>query len=426
MEEKQKNMIPNDKIKSNKNPNVPNLRFPYFTSLWQKNKFGDLLILLKNSTLSRSELNYNNGKIKNIHYGDILIKFNDYILSDSKIIPYVNNGSIPNNYSKLLLKNGDIIIADTAEDNTVGKATEIIFNDKSLIISGLHTITCRPMKNTFASKYLGYYLNSPSFHNQLLPLIQGIKVSSISKSQIVDTQIAYPNIKEQQKIAEILSLIDQRIETQSKIIEKIKLFKNIISDHLLYSNQLSEFINLSYYATLKNGYTFKSSEYDSNGIYNVITIANVTGERYIDIVGCNKINAIPQDIQEHQQLKNNNILISLTGNVGRVSLCNKNNCLLNQRVGVLEIKNDNYNEFIFQCLSNKHFEKTMILKGQGVAQLNISKKDVENFKIPKISLDKLNQICNILNFLDKKIAIEKEIYNDYHQMKKYLLLNMFI
>ena len=80
MEEKQKNMIPNDKIKSNKNPNVPNLRFPYFTSLWQKNKFGDLLILLKNSTLSRAELNYNNGKIKNIHYGDILIKFNDCIL----------------------------------------------------------------------------------------------------------------------------------------------------------------------------------------------------------------------------------------------------------------------------------------------------------------------------------------------------------
>ena len=176
------------------------MRFPYFTSLWQKNKFGDLLILLKNSTLSRAELNYNNGKIKNIHYGDILIKFNDCILSDLKIIPYVNNGSIPNNYSKLLLKNGDIIIADTAEDNTVGKATEIIFNDKSLIISGLHTIPCRPIKNTFASKYLGYYLNSLSFHNQLLPLIQGIKVSSISKSQIVDTQIAYHNIKEQQKI----------------------------------------------------------------------------------------------------------------------------------------------------------------------------------------------------------------------------------
>ena len=205
------------------------MRFPYFTSLWQKNKFGDLLILLKNSTLSRSELNYNNGKIKNIHYGDILIKFNDCILSDSKIIPYINNGSIPNNYSKLLLNNGDIIIADTAEDNIVGKAVEIIFNDKSLIISGLHTIPCRPIKNTFASKYLGYYLNSPSFHNQLLPLIQGIKVSSISKSQIVDTQIAYPNIKEQQKIANFLSLIDQRIETQSKIIKKTKSLKKIIS-----------------------------------------------------------------------------------------------------------------------------------------------------------------------------------------------------
>ena len=197
------------------------MRFPNFNSALQKNKFGNLLTLLKNNTLSRAELNYENGKIKNIHYGDVLIKFNDFVLSDSKIIPYINDDSIPHNYADLLLKTGDLIIADTAEDYTVGKATELIFNDQSLIISGLHTIPCRPINNIFGSKYLGYYINSPSFHNQLLPLIQGIKVSSISKSQIVDTFISYPKIDEQCKITEFLTLIDQRIDTQSKIIEDL-------------------------------------------------------------------------------------------------------------------------------------------------------------------------------------------------------------
>ena len=208
--------------KQNK-PNVPNLRFSNFNYAWQKNKFKNLLSLLKNNTLSRAELNYENGKVKDIHYGDVLIKFSDFVLSDSKIIPYINNESIPHNHTELLLKTGDLIIADTAEDYTVGKATELIFNDQSQIISGLHTIPCRPIPNTFVPKYLGYFINSPSFHNQLLPLIQGIKVSSISKSQIAETNISYPEKKEQSKIVDFLTLIDQRIDTQSKIIEDLNL-----------------------------------------------------------------------------------------------------------------------------------------------------------------------------------------------------------
>ena len=354
------------------------------------------------------------GKNQYIRITDIDDETSQY-LEGQKVSPSV----IDENY---IVNENDILFARTGA--STGKT--YLYNKKD----GLLYFAGFLIRANVKDKFSAYFIYQQTKTKRYKKWIQTMSVRSgqpgINAKEYQLFKVFYPTKCIQDKISKFLSLIDQRIETQSKIIEKIKLFKNIISDHLLYSNQLSEFINLSYYATLKNGYTFKSSEYDSNGIYNVITIANVTGERYIDIVGCNKINAIPQDIQEHQQLKNNNILISLTGNVGRVSLCNKNNCLLNQRVGVLEIKNDNYNEFIFQCLSNKHFEKTMILKGQGVAQLNISKKDVENFKIPKISLDKLNQICNILNFLDKKIAIEKEIYNDYHQMKKYLLLNMFI
>ena len=402
------------------------MRFLNFTDEWYKSNFKNVLQMLKNNTLSRSELNYINGIVKNIHYGDVLIKFGSYIKSDSHLIPFINYENTPKKYKESLLKNGDIIIADTAEDETVGKATEIIMNDNSLILSGLHTIPCRPIQNKFASKYLGYYINSPSFHRQLLPLIQGIKVSSISKTQICETYISYPNQKEQSKITNFFTLIDQRLETQSKIIKELKSYKDIVCDKLLYSDKSIRYDKLSSFATLKNGYAFKSSAYETNGIFNIITIANVSGERYINTENCNKVNYLPTDIQRHQQLKNNDILISLTGNVGRVSMCNQNNCVLNQRVGLLEIKDGNLIEYIYQCLANKHFEKEMTSKGQGAAQLNIGKDDIENYKIPIYQKEKRNKICFLLKSLDKKIAIEEKILNDYHLMKKYLLSNMFI
>ena len=392
------------------------MRFPYFTSLWQKNKFGDLLILLKNSTLSRSELNYNNGKIKNIHYGDILIKFNDYILSDSKIIPYVNNGSIPNNYSKLLLKNGDIIIADTAEDNTVGKATEIIFNDKSLIISGLHTITCRPMKNTFASKYLGYYLNSPSFHNQLLPLIQGIKVSSISKSQIVDTQIAYPNIKEQQKIAEILSLIDQRIETQSKIIEDLeyqikwiryKIFRNLNN---VPNHRLSEFLS-------------EYSEKNSNNAFTPVAVGKHGIRKRNEIY--NK--ELSSDYSKNKVIRQNTLVIGMGSTQIDIGvLSNKETLCVSPAYTTYKINNINasyLNElliFLNPLLSKKYM---IISARQGKS---VNKKELLTYKIFVHSNEIQIKIEKLFNLLRFRIQKEKDILELYKKQKAYLLKNMFI
>lgn len=98
-----------------------------------------------------------------------------------------------------------------------------------------------------------------------------------------------------------------------------------ISTQLLYGGSLKDTISLAELGTLKNGYAFKSSTYCENGNYSIITIANVTGDRYVS-ADCNRVLDQPCDIQEHQVLKENDILISLTGNVGRVSL-NKGTCM---------------------------------------------------------------------------------------------------
>ena len=107
------------------------------------------------------------------------------VLNVSKTdLPYIDSNKVTGYNPVLLAKDGDIIIADTAEDETVCKATELYNIGNAKVVSGLHTMWCRPKNDIFAPKFLGYYINSPMFHHQIIPLIQGIKVSSVSKNAI--------------------------------------------------------------------------------------------------------------------------------------------------------------------------------------------------------------------------------------------------
>ena len=165
--------------------------------VWEQRKLRDILISLQNNTLSRADLSDEAGVAKNIHYGDVLIKFGE-VLDVSKVqLPMISDESVLTRYKASFLQNGDVIVADTAEDTTVGKCSEIAGLNNEIVLSGLHTIPYRPVEK-FASGYLGYYLNSSAYHNQLIPLMQGIKVTSISKSAMQDTDIIYPKSKEEQ------------------------------------------------------------------------------------------------------------------------------------------------------------------------------------------------------------------------------------
>ena len=156
------------------------------------------------------------------HYGDILIKFGAMIDVLNANVPYVNENLNCEKYA--MLTDGDIVIADTAEDDTVGKTVEIINKNGKKTISGLHTIACHP-KEKFASKYLGYFMNSNEYHNQLRPYMQGIKVTSISKSNIALTNILIPCFDEQQKIAECLTVIDDVINNYKETLTAWKELK---------------------------------------------------------------------------------------------------------------------------------------------------------------------------------------------------------
>ena len=165
---------------------------------------------IPNNTLSRAELNYESGSVRNIHYGDILIKYGSVVDVQNDEIPFAT-GKSSDDFKGALLQDGDIIIADTAEDETTGKACEIGNSQGLDVVSGLHTMVCRP-RNKMALGYLGYYLNSDAYHHQLLPLMQGIKVLSLSRTNVQKTMVCYPKSKaEQQLIADCFRNLDHLI-----------------------------------------------------------------------------------------------------------------------------------------------------------------------------------------------------------------------
>jgi type I restriction enzyme S subunit len=165
---------------------------------------------ISNNTLSRAELNYEGGEVQSVHYGDVLIKYSAFIDAQHDEIPFITGGT-KEKYRAQLLQDGDIIFADTAEDETAGKAAEIGDLMGKMVVSGLHTIVCRPYERK-AKYYLGYYLNSESFHRQLLPLMQGIKVLSLSRANLSNTIIKYPVSEvEQAQIGNFFRQLDNLI-----------------------------------------------------------------------------------------------------------------------------------------------------------------------------------------------------------------------
>lgn len=183
-------------------------RLPGFSGEWKKAKLGDATIFLSTNSFSREQLNSVKGNVLNIHYGDVLVRYSSVLDASKEDIPYINEQI---EYSpKDYVNSGDVIMADTAEDEMVGRCCEVINIDNIKVVSGLHTILIHPIIK-FAPKYLGYYLNSERYHKQIISIMQGIKVYSITKDALKNTIIDIPNIEEQAAIANILSLCDNEI-----------------------------------------------------------------------------------------------------------------------------------------------------------------------------------------------------------------------
>ena len=209
----------------------PEIRFAGFTDPWEQRKLGEELGFLRNNTLSRAELSDSEGTVFDIHYGDVLIKYGSVLDAEKVDVPRIANDAVANRQTCDCLQDGDVIIADTAEDSAVGKCTELCNSTGKKVFSGLHTMPLRPMRK-YASGYLGHYLNSPAFHDQLLPLMQGIKVISVSRSAIEDMTMSVPSVAEQASIGAFFDRLDSLITLHQRKLELLRNIKKSMLDKM--------------------------------------------------------------------------------------------------------------------------------------------------------------------------------------------------
>ena len=407
-----------EKIKGSKNLNVPHLRFPEFTEEWRSHFLTDFMSF-KNG-MNPDAKRFGRGT-KFISVMDILN--NQFICYDNiRASVEVMDGDIDTygvNYGDILFQRS----SETLED--VGQAN-VYLDSKPAIFGGF--VIRGKSKGNYNPLFFRYLLASPTARKRIIVKGAGAQHFNIGQDGLSKVSLDIPCMQEQKKIGELLQCIDARIATQNKIIEDLKKLKSAISKHLFARKDLLETtICLSNIATLKNGYAFQSGKYNALGKWKILTITNVSGERYINDEDYNCIINLPNDIQDHQVLKEGDILISLTGNVGRVSLCKDGDYLLNQRVGLLQLAKNVNQEFLYQILSSQRFENSMIACGQGAAQMNIGKGDVESYVLPYSSnVNNILLVAKILHSYDEYIINEQRKLTLLTMQKQYFLAQMFI
>ena len=247
--------------------------------------------------------------------------------------------------------------------------------------------------------------------------------------------------KKQDLIADFLFKIDSLINNYKKIIKTynsmldtayaqyFELYK--INDELIYSKELKKNIpskwkvgKIKDFADVLSGYAFKTSEYVKNGKHKLYTIKNVQDGKIITKVD-NYINEISKAVPEYCKLKKGDMLLSLTGNVGRVAIVFEDNALLNQRVGLIMPKNTDNRGYIYSVFNSIRMKNTLVNISTGTSQKNLSPIDTQNLYMIIPDQDTLNKYNEYANYIFDQITDLNYEINNLETLKEYIVPLIF-
>ena len=383
--------------------NVPNLRFPEFQGEWEKRTLGDA------SEFSKERVNTQN------------LSSDNYVATENMLQDYqgiIEASSVPTNTNVIKFNKCDVLLSNIrpylkkvwfADKNGGCSADVFVFKALS---------ACIP-------DFLHYIIANDRFINFAMSGAKGVKMPRGDKEQMKTYEIGLPSIEEQKKIAKLLSLLDERIATQNKIIEDLKKLKSAISK-LLFAQKSNGWNRLdTLFSKGKAGGTPTSTNKEYyNGEIPFLSINDITKQgKY---VRCTE-NYLSQSGLENSSawvVPKYSLIMSMYASVGLVTI-NEMPLATSQAMFAMQLKDKNLLDYLYYYLSYfkyRHIHKYL----ETGTQSNINADIVRGIMIPTYGYRHNIEIASTLQGVDAKIGNELSVLEQLHRQKNYFLSQMFI
>ena len=395
--------------------NVPNLRFKEFEGEWEELGLSELLDF-KNGLNPKPD-KFGKG-IKFISVMDIL---NNAVITYDCIKASVD--VTEKELSDFSVEKGDILFqrsSETLED--VGRAN-VYMDDKTAVFGGF--VIRGKKKGEYDPQYFNYLLRSPFARKRIIPMGAGAQHFNIGQEGLSKVKLHFANIEEQKKIGKMLSLLDERIATQNKIIEDLKKLKSAIIDYAINSLD-SGFVKFgSLYEMAGEGGTPTTSNasFYYNGKIPFIKIDDLKqkylteNKDFITELGLQKSSA--------WLVPTHSILFSNGATIGEISITTYPVCTKQGILGIVPKQNIDV-EFLYYFMSSSYFKKAVSRIVTEGTMKTAYLKDINNILFPIPTKEKQQEIAKMPSALNSKIDFEQSILKLFCSQKQYLLRQMFI
>ena len=395
------------------------MRFSEFHGEWEKCKVSDLLDFYSTNSLSWDQLEYGTDNMLNLHYGLIHVGLPTMVDLSKDILPAIKKENKPKNFE--LCKEGDIAFADASEDtNEVAKAIEFYTLEDKAVVCGLHTIHGRDKSNKTVVGYKGYAFSSTAFHHQIRRIAQGTKIYSISAKNFDECYIGIPSKEEQTKIAKLLRLIDERIATQSKLIEDLKKLKSAIIE-------IEYTPNTKTTSPIGDVIEQISKRNKNNAIQNVLSVSNRQGFIKQSDQFENR-NVASEDTSNYKIVEQNDFVFNPArinvGSIARLTTFEKG--IVSPMYVCFRTQENVAPEYIDYFFESKHFYCEIQKRLEGSVRQCLFFEGLCNIPLSLPSFEIQQRIGKRIFTLEQKIKMETDLLELLNKQKQYLLRQMFI
>ena len=396
------------------------MRFPEFSGEWETTSIGEQFELYSGNTPTRINKNQFNGSINWITSGEL----KGHYISDTK--EKISEEAVRNNNLKILPLGTFVIAIYGLEADGVRSTCSITAKESTISQACMAFTSKKDIQNEFLYSWYKKHGNIIG-----IKYAQGTKQQNLSYDIIEKFNISYPSLEEQEKLIRFISLIDERIATQNKIIEKYKSLIQAMCDTLIESELCKVELSFCDFGEQYSGLSGKSAEDFGEGCP-YITYMNVYQNQIIDTtdIGLVKIN----ETEQQSVVRYGDILFTLSSEtpeevgMGAVYLGETYPLYLNSFCFGVHIIDESkiFPPFLAYYISTKSFRKAVFPLAQGSTRFNLQKSDFMKKVFPFPIVERQNKIYSVLKAYSDRLYVEKSIAKLLREQKNYLLRQLFI